>query len=149
MKNNVIRWLPFRELNQLQEDMNRLFDARVLDWRDGEPADLSVWVPLVDILESEDTIVLKAELSEVDPQSVDIRLENSVLTLKGERQFVGDSQKERFLRSERPYGPFSRSFSMPAVIDEADIKAEFKNGVLTVTLPKKEAAKPKRIQIAA
>ena len=105
--------------------------------------------PLVDILESEDAIVLKAELPEVDPQSVDIRLENNVLTLKGDRQFEGDSQKERFLRSERPYGPFSRSFSTPAGIDEANIKAEFKNGVLTVTLSKKEAAKPKRIQIAA
>src|SRR5881396_374212 len=121
MKGNVVRWTPFRELNQLQQEMNRLFDA----------------------------IVLKAELPEVDPRSVDIRLENNVLTLKGDRQFEGDSQKERFLRSERPYGPFSRSFSMPAIVDEANIKAEFKNGVLTVTLSKKEAAKPKRIQIAA
>jgi len=98
MKGNVVRWTPFRELNQLQQEMN---------------------------------------------------LENNALTLKGDRQFEGDSQKERFLRSERPYGPFSRSFSMPAGIDEANIKAEFKNGVLTVTLSKKEAAKPKRIQIAA
>ncbi len=149
MKGNVVRWTPFRELNQLQQEMNRLFDGTVLDWRNGEPADVSVWAPLVDILESEDAIVLKAELPEVDPQSVDIRLENNVLTLKGDRQFEGDSQKERFLRSERPYGPFSRSFSMPAIVDEANIKAEFKNGVLTVTLSKKEAAKPKRIQIAA
>src|SRR5439155_20406021 len=104
---------------------------------------------LVDILESEDAIVLNDGLAEVDPQSVDIRVENDVLTLKGDRQFEGDSRKERFLGSGRPYGPFSRSFSMPAIIDEANIKAEFKNGVLTVTLSKKEAAKPKRIQVAA
>src|SRR5437899_2969608 len=93
MKSNVVRWTPFRELNQLQQEMNRLFDGTVLDWRNGEPADVSVWAPLVDILESEDAIVLKAELPEVDPQSVDIRLENNVLTLKGDRQFEGDSQK--------------------------------------------------------
>ena len=91
MKGNVVRWTPFRELNQLQQEMNRLFDGTVLDWRNGEPADVSVWAPLVDILESEDAIVLKAELPEVDPQSVDIRLENDVLTLKGDRQFEGDS----------------------------------------------------------
>lgn len=149
MKGNVLRWTPFRKLNQLQEEMNRLFDGTLLDWRNGESAEVSIWVPLVDILESQDSIVLKAELPEVDPQSVDISLENNVLTLKGVRRFEGDSQKERFLRSERPFGPFSRSFSMPAILDEANIKAEFKNGVLTVTLPKKEAAKPKRIQIAA
>src|SRR5436190_1528537 len=82
MKGNVVRWTPFRELNQLQQEMNRLFDGTVLDWWNGEPADVSVWAPLVDILESEDAIVLKAELPEVDPRSVDIRLENNVLTLK-------------------------------------------------------------------
>jgi len=85
----------------------------------------------------------------VDPQSVDIRLENNVLTLKGERQFEGDREKEQVLRMERPYGTFSRSFSIPAVVDDTNINAKFANGVLTVTLPKKEQAKPKRIQIAA
>src|SRR6266566_6196202 len=149
MKGNVVRWTPFRELNQLQQEMNRLFDGTVLDWRNGEPADVSVWAPLVDILEREDAIVLKAELPGVDPQSVDIRLENNVLTLKGERQFEGDREKEQVLRMERPYGTFSRSFSIPAVVDDTNINAKFANGVLTVTLPKKEQAKPKRIQIAA
>src|SRR5207247_8834719 len=123
MKGNVVRWTPFRELNQLQQEMNRLFDGTVLDWRNGEPADVSVWAPLVDILESEDAIVLKAELPEVDPRSVDIRLENNVLTLKGDRQFEGDSQKESFLCRERQYGPVCRSFSELFGIDVAALTA--------------------------
>ena len=88
MKGNVVRWTPFRELNQLQQEMNRLFDGTVLDWRNGEPADVSVWAPLVDILESEDAIVLKAELPEVKKEDVHVTVENGVLTIQGERQFA-------------------------------------------------------------
>src|SRR2546425_452880 len=149
MKGNVVRWTPFRELNQLQQEMNRLFDGTVLDWRNGEPADVSVWAPLVDILESEDAIVLKAELPEVDPRSVDIRRKQRP-DFEG-RPAIRRRLTEGALLAQRAsvWAVFSRSFSMPAIIDEANIKAEFKNGVLTVTLSKKEAAKPKRIQIAA
>src|SRR5437867_13153478 len=103
MKSNVVRWTPFRELNQLQQEMNRLFDGTVLDRRNGEPADASVWAPPVDTLESEDAIVLKAELPEVDPRPVDIRLQNNVSTLNADAQCEGYSQTESFLRSERPY----------------------------------------------
>ena len=145
MKGNVVRWSPFRELNQLQQQMNRLFDAAVDDRWNGESVSTSLWAPLVDVLETEDGIILKAELPGVNPESVDVRLENNVLTLKGERQFEGDPQKQRFPRAERPYGTFTRSFSMPAIMDEANIKAELKNGVLTVSLPKAEQAKPECI----
>jgi|SRR5437667_7264808 len=146
---SMVSYAPFRELDQLQKEMNRLFNDWGRGWADGEPGNTTLWAPLVDIFENEEAVILKAELPGVDPQSVDIRLENNVLTLKGERQFEGDREKEQVLRMERPYGTFSRSFSIPAVVDDTNINAKFANGVLTVTLPKKEQAKPKRIQIAA
>jgi len=144
---SMVRYSPFRELDQLQSEMNRLFSGWTRGWADGEPDNTTLWAPLVDIYESEEAIVLKAELPGVDPQSVDIRLESNLLTLKGERPF--DGEKEQIVRMERPYGSFSRSFALSSVVDENKITAKFNNGVLTVTLPKKEQAKPKRIQIAA
>jgi HSP20 family protein len=151
MKNatGMVRYSPFRELDQLQNEMNRLFSGWSRGWANGEPDNTTLWSPLVDIYENEESIILKAELPGVDPQSVDIRLENNVLTLRGERQFDGDREKEQILRMERPYGTFSRSFAISSVVDDSNISAKFNNGVLTVTLPKKEQAKPKRIQIAA
>ena len=146
---NMVRYSPFRELDRLQDEMNRLFSGWNRGWAGGEPDNTTLWAPLVDIYENEEAITLKAELPGVDPKSVDIRLENSVLTLKGERPFDVDRQKESVLRMERPYGAFSRSFSISSVVDDGNITAKFDSGVLTVTLPKKEQAKPKRIQIAA
>jgi HSP20 family protein len=145
----MVRYSPFRELDQLQREMNRLFSGWTRGWANEEPDTTTVWAPLVDIYETEEAVILNAELPGVDPKSVDIRLENNVLTLKGERQYEGDREKQHVLRMERPYGTFSRSFSISAVVDDANISAKFNNGVLTVTLPKKEEAKPKRIPIAA
>jgi HSP20 family protein len=145
----MVRYSPFQELDQLQKEMNRLFNGWGRGRTDGEPDNTTLWAPLVDIYENEDAVTLKAELPGVDPKSVDIRLENNILTLKGERQFEGNREKEQVLRLERPYGTFSRSFSISAMVDDANIAAKFNNGVLTITLPKKEQAKPKRIQIAA
>jgi HSP20 family protein len=145
----IVRWEPFRDLVSLQGRMNRLFDESFRgigrnaeeDWAQG------AWAPAVDIYEKNGNIVLKAELPGVEAKDVDVRVENNVLTLKGERRFEEEVQKEDYQRVERAYGTFSRSFTLPSVVDTEKIKAEFKDGVLRMTLPKKEEAKPKQISI--
>jgi len=148
----IVRWEPFRDLVSLQDRMNRLFDdsfrgasrnAGEDDWALG-----GSWAPAVDIFELEGNIVLKAELPGVDPKDVDVRVENNVLTLRGERKFDSEVKKESYHRVERAYGAFSRSFTLPTVVDTEKIKAEVKDGVLRVTLPKREEAKPKQISIS-
>jgi HSP20 family protein len=147
----IVRWEPFRDLVSLQDRMNRLFDSSYRgvgaageeDWALG-----GSWAPAVDIFEHEGNIVLKAELPGVDPKDVDVRVENNVLTLRGERKFDSEVKRESYHRVERSYGTFARSFTLPAVVDTGNIKAEFKEGVLRVTLPKREEAKPKQISIS-
>ena len=145
--------LPFRDLGSLQERMNRLFDEsfRGIAPGPGTEEDWALggsWAPPVDIYEQEGNIVLKAEVPGVDPKDVDILVENNVLTLRGERKFDEDVKKESYHRVERSYGTFTRSFTLPNVVDADKIKAEHKDGVLRVTLPKKEEAKPRQIQIS-
>lgn len=147
----IVRWEPFRDLVSLQDRMNRLFDSSYRavgapgeeDWALG-----GSWAPAVDIFEHEGNIVLKAELPGVEAKDVDIRVENNVLTLRGERKFDNEVKRESYHRVERSYGAFSRSFTLPTVVDTGNIKAEFKEGVLRVTLPKREEAKPKQIAIS-
>src|SRR5712691_2690042 len=143
----IVRFEPFREL---QDRMNRLFSEAYLSSPTGEEdwALGGSWAPAVDIYEQDNNIVLKAELPGVDPKDVDIRLENNTLTLRGERKFDDEVKKENYHRVERAYGAFTRSFTLPTVVDQGSIKAEFKDGVLRVTLPKREEAKPKQIQIS-
>jgi HSP20 family protein len=142
----IVRFEPFRDL---QDRMNRLFHESYHraqgaedDWALG-----GTWAPAVDIYEQDNNIVLKAELPGVDPKDVDIRIENNVLTITGERKFDAEVKKENYHRVERAYGTFTRSFTLPTVVDSNAVKAEFKEGVLRVTLPKREEAKPKQIQI--
>jgi len=145
----IVRFEPFRELTSLQERMNRLFSEsyRAQQTGDDDWALGGTWAPAVDIYEQDNNIVLKAELPGVDPKDVDIQLENNTLTLRGERKLDKEVKKENYHRVERAYGTFTRSFTLPAVVDQGSIKAEFKDGVLRVTLPKREEAKPKQIQI--
>jgi HSP20 family protein len=105
------------------------------------------WAPAVDIYEKDGNIVLKAELPGVDPKDVDIRVENNLLTLRGERKFDNEVKRDNYHRVERSYGSFSRSFTLPNVVDTQNIKAEYRDGVLHMTLPKREEAKPRQIQI--
>jgi HSP20 family protein len=112
-----------------------------------EPRGARPWSPSVDIYETENELVLKADLPEVNLEDIDVRVENDTLTLKGERKFQKDDSVRGYHRIERSYGSFTRSFSVPATVDPEQVKAEFKNGVLTVTLPKKEAAKPRQVKI--
>ena len=146
----IVRFEPFRDLTSLQERMNRLFSESYRSQQTGDDdwALGGTWAPAVDIYEQDNNIVLKAELPGVDPKDVDIRLENNTLTLRGERKFDDEVKKENYHRVERAYGAFTRSFTLPTVVDQGSIKAEFKDGVLRVTLPKREEAKPKQIHIS-
>jgi HSP20 family protein len=145
----IIRWEPFRDLVSLQERMNRIFDDAFRGARGGEEdwALGGSWAPAVDIYEQGHDIVLKAELPGVDPKDVDVRVENNVLTLRGERKLDNEVKRENYHRVERSYGAFTRSFTMPNMVDTEKIKAEYKDGVLRVSLPKKDEAKPKQISI--
>ena len=144
----VVRWEPFRDLLSLQDRMNRMFDESYRgrsasdDWALG-----GSWAPAVDIYEHEGNIVLTAELPGVDPKDVDVRVENNVLTLRGERKWSEDVQRESYHRVERAYGSFTRSFTLPNVVDTEKIKADFKDGMLKLVLPQREEAKPKQISI--
>jgi len=143
----VIRWDPFRDLNALQDRMNRLFDdASSRGWRD-DPAATTTWSPAVDIFETEGEIVVKAELPGVDRKDIALNLDHNVLTLKGERRFEKETKEENYHRVERSYGGFSRTFSIPATVDEEKIRADYRDGILKIALPKKEQAKPKQIKI--
>jgi HSP20 family protein len=114
-----------------------------------QPQGSRPWTPAVDIYETESELVLKADLPDVDPNNVDVRVENQTLTVSGERKFEAEKSGKGFHRIERSYGRFTRSFTVPNVFDTGNVAAAFKNGVLTVTLPKKEAAKPRTIKIEA
>jgi len=146
----IVRWEPIRNLVGLQNRMNRLFDESFRgasrtgddDWALG-----GSWAPAVDIYEKDGHIVLEAELPGIDAKGVDIRVENNVLTLRGERKFEAEVKQDSFHRVERTYGAFTRSFTLPTVVDTEKIKADFKDGVLKLTLPKKEEAKPKQIHV--
>ena len=147
----IVRYEPFRNLVTVQDRMNRIFEEAFRGAPRGTEEEWALggaWAPAVDIYEHEGNLVLKAELPGIDPKDVDVQVENNVLTLRGERKFDSEVKREEYHRVERAYGTFSRSFTLPNVIDTAKIQAEFKDGVLRVTLPQREEAKPKQISIA-
>jgi HSP20 family protein len=145
---NFVRWNPLNEMSLLQNHMNRLFDTALQGWP-GDSNGTTQWTPSADIYEAETELVVNLDLPGVDPKMIDIRVENNVLSIRGERQFEDKQNKENFHRVERSYGPFARSFTLSTAVDADKIRANYKSGVLSITLPKAEAAKPKRIQIAA
>jgi len=141
----MIKYSPFSSdvedyptgLRLFQDSLSRLFS---------EPASRP-WSPAVDIYETENELVLKADVPEVDPKNVGIQVENNTLTLKGERKFEQEKNGKGFHRLERSYGSFVRAFSLPETVDAEKVKADYKNGVLTITIPKKEVAKPRTINV--
>src|SRR3954453_13811360 len=140
----VVRYIPFHTDNEEFPGF-RLFQdtvSRMLS----EPASRP-WTPSVDIYETENDLVLKADLPEVNPENVDIQIENGTLTLKGERRFEQEKNGKGYHRIERSYGSFLRAFSLPETVDPENVKADYKAGTLTVTLAKKEVAKPKTVKI--
>ncbi len=138
----MTRWEPFRDVARLQEEMSRLFDDRL--FRAGESVG---WTPACDIYEDEEGVTLRFDLSGVEAKDVDVRFENGVLTLKGERKLEQEDKRENYHRIERSYGTFTRSFSLPGTVDAEKIRAEAKNGVLSVHLPKRAEARPRAIQV--
>src|SRR5467141_1060742 len=141
----LTRWEPPRGLTTLQDQINRLFSDS-LD-RTGEEGSLTAWAPAVDIYETEHELVVKADLPDIDPKDLDIRVENNILTIRGERKFEKKVNEDNYLRVERAYGTFSRSFTLANTVNADAIKAEYQNGVLTLSIPKKEEAKPKQIKV--
>jgi HSP20 family protein len=143
----IVRWEPFRDLLATQKEFDRLFrEAFSPMFGEGEIS-TRTWAPAVDIYETADNIVLKAELPGVDPKDVEIRVEDNTLFLKGERKFEKEVKEENYHRVERSYGSFARSFSLPSSIAADKVTAEYKDGLLTLTMPKREEAKPKTIKI--
>jgi HSP20 family protein len=125
-------------LRLFQDAVNRLFS---------EPVTTRPWAPPVDIKETENELVLRADLPDIDLKDVDIQLENGTLTMSGQRKFEKADKGEGYHRIERSYGEFVRCFSLPDTVDTEKVKADYKRGVLTVTLPKKEVAKPKSVKV--
>lgn len=141
----IVRYNPFADtedfptgLRLFQDTVNRLLS---------EPTGTRPWAPPVDIFETDNALILKADLPDVSMKDVDIQLENGTLTLKGERKFEKDEKNKGFHRIERSYGSFVRYFTVPETVDAENVRADYGNGVLTVTLPKKEIAKPKAIKV--
>jgi HSP20 family protein len=143
---SLTRWEPFRGLSALQEQMNRLFEDTLTRGRPDDSA-LSSWAPAVDIYETENELVIKADLPDVDEKDLDVRVEDNTLTIRGERKFEKSVSEDNFLRVERAYGAFSRSFSLPHTVNADAIKAEYRSGVLNLHIPKREEAKPKQIKV--
>src|SRR5206468_11413023 len=139
------RWEPFRG-NSPEAQMNRLFSD--FFGRAFQEQNLTTWAPAVDIFENEHELVVKADLPDVKPEELDIRVENNILTIRGERKFEKKVDEKNYLRLERSYGSFARSFALANTVNSEAIKADYKNGVLKLSIPKREEAKPKQIKVS-
>ncbi|MEQ1604063.1 MAG: Hsp20/alpha crystallin family protein [Pyrinomonadaceae bacterium] len=144
---NIVRYDPFRELRSLQDEMTRLFTGVA-------PANVSrdemlggAWSPKVDIFENKDHLVLEAELPGLNKDDFELSFENNVLTLKGERKFEKKTEGENYHRVERAYGAFTRSFTLPQTVTAEGAKADFNDGILSVSLPKREDTKARKIEV--
>lgn len=145
MRISLSRFEPFRGISTLEDQFSRLFNE-AFD-RSAEEGSLTPWAPAVDIYETEHELVVKADLPDIKPEELDIRVENNILTIRGERKFEKKVSENNYLRVERTYGSFSRSFSLASTVNSEAIKAEYQDGVLTLTVPKREEAKPKQIKV--
>jgi HSP20 family protein len=141
----LVRWDPIRELDSLQGDMNRLFD-RFFEGRTANGMGRR-WIPAMDLVETEDDLVLRGDLPGMTEEDVDIEIKDNVLTVSGERQAEHEDKGEGYHRVERAFGRFSRSLSLPQGIDPDKVEAKFEKGVLEVHIPKPAEAKPTRVQI--
>jgi HSP20 family protein len=140
-----MRNLTFRSGSTLQDQLNRLFND-AFERAEGE-SNLTAWAPAVDISENAHELVVKADLPGVDAKGLDIRVENNVLTIRGERKFEKKVDQDNYLRVERTYGSFTRSFALANTVNPEGIKADYQDGVLSLVVPKREEAKPKQIKV--
>jgi HSP20 family protein len=149
----ITRWRPFRDVLSIQDEMNRLFDdffghsagsigpVTRQEWTEG------VWTPSVDVSETKDNVIIKAEIPGMSKDEVKLSVENNVLTLSGERKQEKEEKDTNYHRIERSYGSFSRSFTLPTSVQPDKVKASYKDGILKIVLPKSEEVKPKQIPI--
>ena len=141
----VVRFDPFRDITTLRDEMNRLFSRAV-----GEGGGSgSAWTPAVDVFDTDDSIVLRAELPGLKTEDIEIEVDENVLTLKGERRFEETVEEGRYYRLERAYGHFQRSITLPQGVKAEEISASFDNGVLSVRVPKADEVKPRKIAVTA
>jgi len=138
----------FNDIENIQNAMNRMFNSSLSRWLDDEKGLLeSAWSPAIDVHESTNDIVVMADLPGVTKDDIDVSVHGDLLTIKGEKKQEREEKDKDFVRTERFYGSFSKSITLPAEVDVAKVDANYKDGVLKLTLPKKEEAKPKQIQI--
>ena len=145
---SIVRYDPFRDLRSLQDEVNRLFSTNLTRAYGEEGIARGAWNPSVDIYENKDQIVLEAELPGMKREDFDLSIENNVITLRGERRFEKKDESDNYHRVERAYGSFTRSFTLPQTVQPESVAAEYRNGVLRVTMPKREEVKARRIEIA-
>ncbi|MBU1163087.1 MAG: Hsp20/alpha crystallin family protein [Proteobacteria bacterium] len=144
----IVRWDPLRNVATLQDRINLIFNEAFAGSKDFEDeVSMSAWRPVVDIFDTNNAIVIKAELPGIKKDDVSVDVKDNVLTIKGERSFSKEIKEENYYRKERSFGKFQRSFTLPEAIEPAGIKANFKNGVLEIEVPKAEEKKPKQISI--
>ena len=143
----LMRWDPFRELEDVSDRLNRMFARPAVRANGKETLTVADWVPTVDISETDGEYLIKAELPEVKKEDVKVTLEEGVLTIQGQRRQEKEEKTTKYHRIERSYGTFLRSFSLPDQVNESGVKAEFKEGMLNLHIPKSEKAKPRAIEV--
>jgi HSP20 family protein len=143
----ITRWDPFREFSTLQDRLNRLFRESYGPEGREESLTTTSFAPAVDVYEDEHNVTLKIEVPGIDEKDIDVRIENNVLTVHGERKFDKEEKEENFRRVERQYGSFTRTFTLPTTVDAEKVAANYDKGILKIALPKKAEAKPKQIKV--
>lgn len=143
----ITRWEPFRGLNTLNDEVSRLLEGSIRG--NASTSSLTTWAPAVDIHETENELVITADLPGIKTEDLDVRVENNTLTILGERKLEKTVNEDNMLRVERAYGSFSRSFSLPSTVNTEAIKADYHDGVLIVKMPKREESKPKQVKVNA
>lgn len=143
----LMRWNPFRELEEMTDQLNRMYARPAAKTNGKESPAVADWAPTVDISETDGEYVIKAELPEVKKDDVTVTLEDGTLIIRGERRREQDEKTTKYHRVERSYGSFVRSFHLPDQVDENGVKAEYKDGMLNLRIPKSEKAKPRAIEI--
>ncbi len=146
---DLVQWKPFREVSRLRNEMDRLWDEYFGPGRRALKPLEEVWMPAVDVSETTDKITVKAEIPGMEAKDIEISMVGDTLTIKGEKKVEKEEKEENYHMVERSYGSFSRAMKLPALVDADKVEATYKNGVLTVVLPKKEEVKPKAIEIKA
>jgi len=151
MANGIVRFDPFEDLTRLQREMNRLFDdsVRTNGWGATEHVSSRAWAPPVDIYEDQNEIVVNVELPGIKQDDIDIQVTGDTLTLRGERKFEDTQKKDNYVRVERSYGSFQRSFTIGVPVQSDRVTANYRDGILSIRLPKSEEVKPKKVQVTS